>query len=209
MHEYREESLKEELGRFTPSARLAFAACCAQRLLSVCHTFAELTRRSEIGDLVDQALDHIWNHILSTPENQRTDQLLDDLMAAMPTEDDPERTELTAYAEDGMSSVAYCLRFMQSSDPQEAAWAARRVYETLDQCVLYRDEISPYEPGGEARVLADPMIQAELARQARDLADLKSAGDRVSPSFLEHLRQRSTSEQALVWAGGMGQAPPA
>ncbi len=198
--EFNEELLKEELDRLTPPVNLAFAACCAQRLMSICHSFARVTGKTRIADLIDRSLDHIWAHILSGPDISQTDLLLDDLMDAMATEDNSDRSDLTAYAEDGMSSVAYCLRFMQSGDAQEAAWAARRVYETLDQSVLFRGDIQVYEPGGEARILADPLIQAELSRQARDLAELKSANDHITADFLHRLRQRSTKEQAIIWA---------
>ena len=202
--EFNEELLNEELDRLAPAVNLAFAACCAQRLRSVCHAFARVTGRTHIADLVDQSLDYIWTHILSSPDTSQTDQLLEDLMDAMPTERDSDRSELTAYAEDGMSSVAYCLRFMQSGDAQEAAWAARRVYEALDQCVLYRGDIQVYEPGGEARIIEDPLIQVELSRQARDLAELKSAGDHLTAVFLDSMRQRSMKEQALIWAAASG-----
>jgi Protein of unknown function (DUF416) len=202
--EFNEQLLKEELDRLTPAVNLAFAASCAQRLLNICHSFAQVTGRTHIANLVDRSLNHVWSHILSGPDTLQTEELLEDLMDTMPTERDSDRSELTAYAEDGMSSVAYCLRFMLSGDAQEAAWAARRVYEMLDQSVLYRGDIPVYEPGGEARVLADPLIQAELSRQARDLAELKSAGDQMTSAFLDNLRQRSTKEQAITWAAASG-----
>ena len=86
---------------------------------------------------------------------------------------------------------------MQSADPQEAAWAAGRAYDSLDFFVSTRDNISPSDPGAEIVILSDPMIQAEFERQARDLADLSSAGDPLSQDLLDYLRWRNLAQQAI------------
>ena len=117
--------------------------------------------------------------------------------AFLPDQDAPGWTPLTAYAEDALSALAYCLQCLRSPDAQEAAWAARRVYEALDYFVTTRDNISPDEPGGDVRVLGDSVIQAELERQARDITDLSRAGDSLPQELLDNLRQRSLVEQAI------------
>jgi hypothetical protein len=42
----------------------------------------------------------------------------------------------------------------------------------LDDFVINRNDIDTNVPGLEARVVADPLMQAELARQQRDLEQL-------------------------------------
>ena len=53
------------------------------------------------------------------------------------------------------------------------------------------------EPGSEGRVLSDPLIQAELARQDRDIHELLSAGR--DEDVLARLRSRAQVEaEALL-----------
>jgi len=197
--EFDEEDLSTELARLPHWSRGAFSASCAQRLIRVCDTFARARGGIDQTQLVDQAREYVWTHILVDPEPEKTDELLDGIMSLIPNDEEPNWTPLTSYAEDGLSALAYCLRCLQSGcDPQEAAWAARRLYEAVYQFVIDSDEISSDEPGGDTAVLRSVAIQTELARQARDLADLRSAVGSASPDFLEGLRTRSTHEQAIT-----------
>ncbi|MEX0677019.1 MAG: DUF416 family protein [Pirellulales bacterium] len=200
MLKFQEQVLKHDLDRLPPRSRVAFAASCAQRLADVYHRFLANSGRNDRSAACDAALDYAWTHILTSPEVATTDRLLAEVMALIPDQDAPGWTPLTAYAEDALSALAYCLQCLQSADAQEAAWAARRVYEALDYFVTSRDNISPSEPGAEMRVLGDSVIQAELERQARDIADLSSAGDSLLRELLDNLRQRSAAEQAITIA---------
>jgi len=198
MLKFEELSLKRELDRLPPRFRVAFAASCAQRLSSIYRSFLVQRGQTDRADHCDDALNYVWIHILTTPEMSTTDRLLAEVMALIPDQDAPGWTPLTAYGEDALSALAYCLRCLQSGNAQEAAWAAGRAYEALDYFVTIRDDISPNELGAEARVLSDPLIQAELERQALDIADLRSTGESLSQELLATLRQRSVAEQALT-----------
>lgn len=81
-------------------------------------------------------------------------------MALIPDQDAPGWTPLTAYGEDGLSVLAYCVSCLQSEEAQDAAWAARRVYEALDYFVTNRDEFSPNDSAADTRVLSDSVVQA-------------------------------------------------
>lgn len=200
MLKFHEQSLKQELDQLPRRSRVAFAASCAQRLVSVYHSFAAKSGQAGRANLVEHAMDYIWAHILAVPEKETAVRQLANVMALLPDEDAPGWTPLTAYAENALSAMAYCLQCLQSGDAQDATWAARHVYDALDQLVTSRDKISPSEPGAEARILCDIAIQAELERQARDIADLSAAGDFLSPELLDSLRRRSAAEQAIVLA---------
>ena len=197
--EFQEQTLKEQLAQLPPSARAAFAASCAERLVSVCQVFARTKRQTEQATLINDAREYVWGHILVRPEAEITDQLLNDLMEIIPTDEEPEWTDLTAYAQDGLSALAYCLRCLQANcDPQEAAWAARHLYEAVDQYAIDKHGSSPYEPGGESALINSEPVQAELKRQRQDLDDLGSA--RALPGeFLAFLRARSQAEQAITF----------
>jgi hypothetical protein len=75
-------------------------------------------------------------------------------------------------AEDAVSAVLYSLRSRQSGLPEEAGWAAAVACDALDDFVINRDDIDTNVPGSEARLVADPLMQAELTRQQRDLEQL-------------------------------------
>jgi uncharacterized protein YjaG (DUF416 family) len=193
MLNFQENLLRDELDQLPAQSRVAFAASCAQRLVGAYHRFAAETRQPN-GARLDRAVDYVWAHILGAQEKETTEILLGAVMALIPQGDAPGWTPLTAYAEDAVSSVAYCLRCLLTSDSQEAAWAARRVYEALDAFVISRDNITPGAPGAEESILSDPVIQAELKRQIRDVADLKAVGRSLSAGFLKSLRERSGAE---------------
>ncbi len=200
MLKFEEQSLKHELDQMPPRLRTAFAASCAQRLVGVYRTFLAKRGQADRANLCDDAINYVWTHILAPPETTTTSRLLAEVMSLIPDQDAPGWTPLTAYSEDALSALAYCLRTLQSADVQDAAWAARRVYEALDYFVNIRDDISPNEPGAEMRVLSDSVVQAELERQARDIADLNAAGDFLSRELLDRLRQRSVAQQAITIA---------
>jgi uncharacterized protein YjaG (DUF416 family) len=198
MLKFEEQVLMRDLDRLPPRSRLAFAASCAQRLVDVYHRFLAQRGQSDRAADCDSALEYVWSHILTPSEGATAKQLLADIVALIPDQDAPGWTPLTAYGEDALSALAYCVSCLQSGDPQEAAWAARRVYEALDYFVTNRDNVTPGDSGAETRVLSDSMIQAELERQARDIDDLSHLGDTLSEEFLDDLRQRSAREQAIV-----------
>lgn len=197
MLKFEENVLKQDLGRLHPRSRVAFAASCAQRLSDAYRRFLANSGRTDRADFCDEAINYAWNHILLLPEKATADRLVAEVMALIPDEDAPGWTPWTASGDDALSALAYCLRCLQSLDPQDAAWAARRVYEALDYFVTTRDSISPSDPGMEIVILSDPAIQAEFERQARDKGDLISAGDFLTQQLLDNLRQRSTKQQAI------------
>lgn len=198
MHKFEEQSLRRELDRLPPSSRVAFAASCAQRLVGICHRFLAEAGRYDRASDCDRALEYVWTHILEPTPGGAATQLLADVMALVPDQDAPRWTPLTAYGDDALSALAYCLSCLQSGDSQDAAWAARRVYEAVDCFVTGRDMVEPNDSEADTRVLGDTRIQAELERQAHDISELSRMGSSLSEKFLNDLRQRSTRHQAIV-----------
>lgn len=197
MLKFQEQLLSKTLAGLSPAARVAFAASCAQRLANAYRYFFETKDCPEQIEICDNALDYAWSHILQDSDTQAIDRILSIILAMVPDQDAPDWTPSMAYAEDALSAIAYCLNCLQSANPQESAWAARRVYEALDTFVTQRDNISPSEPGAEARILRDGIIQIELQRQARDVEYLGLAGKNLTQEFLDRLRRRSVKEQAI------------
>jgi hypothetical protein len=115
-------------------------------------------------------------------------------MCLIPSEDEGVWIQEQAAAEDAGAAVAYALRCRQNGRSQEAAWSARRSYEALDHYVATQENIDMDIPGAEARVLAHPLVQAELAHQRRDLDDLANVDEPSRMRATERLRRRAEME---------------
>ncbi len=193
MLHYKEADLVRALARVAVRLRVAFAAACAERLLPAYEDFCKRARRGDQTAL-SGILKRVWEHLLSqemTAEQIRTE--LNRCMALIPGEDDEPWVDEQAYAEDAASAVAYTLRALESREPQEAAWAARRAYEAADHYVTHRIGIE-----GELQVLAHPIVQAELARQRRDLDELRWAGQEPT-GLIDRLRDRARTEASTFF----------
>jgi hypothetical protein len=118
-------------------------------------------------------------------------------MSSIPQEDEGPWIEQQAAAEDAGAALAYALRCRKTGESQEAAWAARCCYEALDHFVINRDDIDTNEAGAEAVVVADPLVQAELIRQQRDLEVLRLHGE--EKDMAARLRLRAIAEASLVF----------
>lgn len=194
---FQEELLRRGLEGLPSGSRVAFAAGCAQRIADVYRHFLTQGGKGGRATVCDDALNYVWTHVRNPPDKEIVDRAVADVMAFIPDQDAPGWTPLTAYAEDALSALAYCLTCLRSGDAQDAAWAGRRVYEAIDYFVTTRDDVMPDDPAAEARVLADPLVQAELERQARDLQDLRLAANSLSERMLSDLQRRSESEHGI------------
>jgi hypothetical protein len=196
MFTYDEKLLRLELDQLSCQACIAFVASCAQRLAHTYHRLAASDAHRDAAKF-DSAMDYVWACVLTGSNEHTTADVLEDVMSLLVDEDSSGWTPATGYAEDAVSSLAYSLRYMLYHDAQEAIWAARLVYEAVDGYVIERDDIELNSQDAELRILQNPVVQAELERQARDLNELKAVGNRLSADFLIAMRQRSVKEQAL------------
>lgn len=193
---YNEELLVAELGRLTALLRAVFAAACAERLMPAYDEFSRQTDRGNPAKL-SAILSRLWEDLegneMSPPQLQ---QNIDSCMELIPQEDDGPWVPAQAAAEDAAGALAYALRCRQSGDAQEAAWAARRAYEAVDHFVVNREGIDVNEAGSERAVLTDPIVQAELSRQRRDLNELRTGS---TTDVVERIKSRARSEAAHVF----------
>lgn len=169
---YNEQELIRRLEQLSPKLRAAFAAACAERLLPTYFSFSKRTGKGDPSRLA-MILERLWADLQGnpmSPEEIKTN--LNVCLPLIPREDDEPWVEEQMYAEDAAAALAYALRSRQSGESQEAAWAARRAYEAVDYYVINRVGIDVNQPVGEEQVLSHDIVQAELARQYRDVEDL-------------------------------------
>jgi hypothetical protein len=110
------------------------------------------------------------------------------IIGLVPSEDDGWDEETQPYAEDAAAALAYAVRARLSGSAQDASWAARRVYEAIDHYVTATSGLSVNSPEAEVKILSDARIQAELARQTRDLEELAELSKRAAGN--EDLREK-------------------
>lgn len=178
--------------------RVAFAAACAERQLPAYRLFLREDQALEQNDLV-RALDDVWKNP-SRDNKMELQQQLQECMKLIPQEDAVSQyTGPTSHAQEAGISAVYALRTRISGEAQDAAWSAQTAYESLDNFVINREGIDTNQPGGEARVLSHPLIQAELLRQQRDLNELYDIGDANNQHFITRIRDRARAESAIFF----------
>ena len=191
--------LARKLDRLPPTLRAVFAAACAERLLPAYLTFADLAGQGE-PETLTRVFTRLWEDIAgdAMPESeiQSNIRTCTDLI---PPDDDESLDVETAYAEDADVALICALKCRKEGDSQEAIWAAKRAADSLDHFVFNRDNVNLNAPGALERTLADPLIQAELARQRRDLDELLRAADEDVRQVAARFRDRAKAESKIFF----------
>jgi hypothetical protein len=189
-----EKALVAALEKLPVTGRTAFAAACAGRLQATYVRFSDKTGRGTSGDFL-KLLSRLWDDLDgSTVSSPDLDVLIGSCMALIPKDEDgPWDVEKPAAQEAGIA-LAYALRCRRTGLAKEAAWAARYAYEAIANHVLDYEgsdtgadvpKLQVLRPGQAKEVLArlksHPLVQAELARQQRDLEELEIC---IEPGFV-------------------------
>ena len=159
-------------------------------------------RHIESSDALDLALDDAWGN--PTKHGAELQRQLDECMALIPQEDTVKPwTEEANHAQDAGMSVAYVLRARIGGESQEAAWSARHAWESLYQFVIDREGLDINKPSDMGHVLSHPLVQAELARQRRDLDELLSVSGEILQPVITRLRDRANAESERFFTAGL------
>jgi uncharacterized protein YjaG (DUF416 family) len=158
MYVFDESRLVRELEVLPPLVRISFASAAATRLLSSYERFANSLRKSEAKYPREIAI-HLWNDLRSSEVDRINWQIrLNEVMGLLPEESDDWEVS-HAFADDAISSLAYAIRCLLVTDPQEAIWAARRAYEAADQAAIRMLGVQPGLLHTEAAVSSIDEVQ--------------------------------------------------
>jgi hypothetical protein len=153
-----------------------WALLCAERALTQYRKFYDRTKRGD-AFLAEYLAERLWGDLggdlLSPLECEASAARLHDLV---PRDELPEEAALHALA------CAFRAR-SRGGDPLDAACAGRHLLDLADYLAQ------------QARVRAHPLVQHELARQARDLRELAEPAVDFTDR-LESMKARSASEAA-------------
>lgn len=190
---FEEAKLVAALDGMPARRRSLFAAMIATRLAPGFEMYAANAKDSGLEELYS-ALDHLWTQIgeetASEKSSEKTSEQIGTVLELIP-DDDNGSPFFCAQADDAAAALAYALRSLSDPSSREAAWAAKRSYESADNLVIGRPDV---EIGGSAEeaILQDPLIQSELSRQLEDL-------ELAASSSLSSLSLKQLRESCLIW----------
>jgi len=168
---YSEVSLVKQLSTVGKQSMLAFATACATRQSD---NFLKFATPHFQWDVLTNILTELWAAILgnATDDPKIWKRHIDTIDNFLPS-DDHVWTVADAIVDDAISSTAYALRCFISGEAQEAAWSARRSYESADQIAIKLLNAEPGQKGFEKLVSQHEIVQRELQRQNRDMQLLR------------------------------------
>lgn len=191
--------LTTKLDRLPLPSRLIFAATCAERSLPAYVTASHLTGKGDAKTLAG-LLARLWEDVVADPMTETELQSNISICMKLIPQDyhEPWLIEQAA-AEDASIAVVYALKCRQSGNSQDATWAAEHAYNVLDQLVIDRENVDLNALEAESRLLAHPLIQAELARQLRDIDELLGAAGEDVKQVAAKFRDRAKAEAKIFF----------
>ena len=171
MLKFDEALLKKRLSQTEPKRRVLFTAITSTRVLPAYNIFKDKTNRGNPFE-ASKAIDFIWESFYAPSDRRQwsneVNLLINNLMGMIPREDES-WIPLCDQADDALSAVIYSLRCLLNPLPQEAAWAVRRVYETVDNVIINQIEGTTIGERKEEAILSHRMMQQELKQEAEDI----------------------------------------
>lgn len=192
MRTYDERALLVRLDRLDRWGKTAFATACAQRLFPLYERYARSAQTPAKARRFAEILSCTWDITSGRVENVRPLQSEAESMA--PPEDGTFGAD-SGYGEHAAAALAYAIRTWITDDPQEAAWAARQVYDVADYA--FWQALPGLQFNNRAReddAVNSGFVQAALSAVDRYLLTAES-----SPSSWLQLRQGAGIE-GRIWA---------
>jgi len=160
--------ISKRLEQLSPTASTAFSAAIATRMMPI-YTLAIPGETSDLESALEQAWDYVLEANKSLPDCQKQLDVTMNLIQRVPTK----AGKFKLYAEDSIAAVAYTLRTIVFSNPEEAIWTAQRMFETVTRHLQEKNSYSLQGSELIEKIISEPLMQAEFARQFEDLDELK------------------------------------
>lgn len=174
MIDYDEMLLMLRLEPLDRSAKTAFAAACAQRLVPLSDRYSQ-----QVGDTSrEQRLSVIVAAVWQAASGRDIDatRLAAEAEAMVPDEDDEGWTAGRTYAGNAAAAAAYAVRTWLTNDSQEAAWAARQLFDAADLAYFQANPGGDFTAEAEEKAsLESPVVQSVISAIQRDLEAIENA----------------------------------
>lgn len=192
MQEYHEDDIRSRLSVLDRHSKTAFAVSCAQRLVPLYGRYARAVGTHQETLKLSAMVDAVWNVVSGVDVDLRSFQAEAESM--VPSDVEGWILE-TGYGQNAAAAAAYAIRTWLTDSPEEAAWAARQVYEIADYAVLQGGFAPSFNHRDlEGRVLATDAVQLALKAIARSLELAESS----HVSWLT-LREEANAD-GVLWA---------
>lgn len=196
-----EGEARDLLEKLPPKLRVVYAACCAERLIP---NYARYTARTGYGNpaLLMGALDMLWRHLEGEEySDEAIKTIISQCMFVTPEQEGWPWSEETSRASDAAVATIYALEAHSSETCQEALWAGRTVFDSLDEHIVDIIGVNVADPSSSRMIREHPLFQEEVKRQRRDLNDLlRIAGTPdLLVRFMRELRERAQAEAPHVF----------
>ena len=195
---FNEPSTLAALAQLQAHHQLAFAAACCERMLP---SYATFQHEASWGDLAPlrRALDAVWDACAGAPPAPPVVRaLIADCEPCAPDSEDFTFLH-TAAAQDAVFAICGVLDFLLDGDVAHLVAAPRFATDSVDLIVQENESMDPADARLEQRILEHALMQQELVRQRRDLADAARLA-RGDAAALGAYRARAQREAALVLA---------
>jgi hypothetical protein len=156
--------------------RVVFAAACAQRQLP---NYVRTSTVNPTGDSrsATRILRELWDDVTRNEFEVRRLRSDRAVCEALIPNYDQKYFEGIEYADDAIASLAYAIDTAISGSGRETLWAVERAYSALDHYIIQRFTVDVNVPRVQSLIDSFPMMQAELARQQADLAELRASAE--------------------------------
>jgi uncharacterized protein YjaG (DUF416 family) len=186
---FSENEVLQALSTISIKGQRAFGALCCERLFP---NYVAFQSEAQWGrpELLRQALDTVWldlsGQVISLDEVRR---LVEECEFVAPHSDDFDYLRVTS-AQDACFAICSLLEHVLNPEPEMIVRIATYATDSVDLFVQEIENMKPNAPNLEEMILAHPLMQQELVRQAHDLEAVRQAlaGEDSLPS-LDALRR--------------------
>lgn len=195
---FNDKRVREAIEPLQDHQQLVFGAACCERMLP---NYIAFMRESDWGDELPlrKALDWAWAACEGAHfQNADLRDLLSQAEKCTP-DTDCFASLLVSAAQDAVFAICALLDFLLDADLERLMSVPRLSTDSVDLIVQERESMDARDPLREQKILEHPLMQQELVRQKRDLAEARniSATDRTA---LNAFRTRAQHESNLVVA---------
>jgi uncharacterized protein YjaG (DUF416 family) len=199
--EFDQDEMLQKLKQLPLSSALAFMLSCAERLYP---NYVAFVRHHGWGeaDALRDSLELGWSVLGGgSVGDDELDEVRSRCQGAEPDTEDFDSVYVSP-ALDAASVAGMLLDFVKAQDVSVIAEAASLCRDTVDMYTQELESMNANAPDLEARILAHPLMQRELARQRGDIERLSDSGATLDVKSLESdWRSPPTSNIDLPAAG--------
>jgi hypothetical protein len=173
--------LISNVNKLSRKQKIILSLLCAEQLFPLYLKFEDANENKHGSIILRKSLDFIWDYLekLETEDKCQIDQslvrgLVRECELFIPSEDE-EWTDMSAYAQNSVSSVIYSLQSIISNETEQVIWCIKQVHDIADYHVHMTENIDFDDTDAEERIYSNSKLQNELAIIKRNIETILNA----------------------------------